>query len=58
MQAIRLQEMLAIDKPRTTFTLKIWKQFLREVAGRQREAESAKTLDAYLPLRVADVGEL
>ncbi|RWA13819.1 hypothetical protein EKO27_g1298 [Xylaria grammica] len=55
-QAQILSEMIAIDRPRAMVTMKAWAKFV-QLAAETRKSDF-KTLEAYLPSRIIDAGEL
>ncbi|KAK5633631.1 hypothetical protein RRF57_009345 [Xylaria bambusicola] len=55
-QAQILSEMIAIDRPRAMVTMKAWAKFV-QLAAETRKSDF-RTLEAYLPSRIIDAGEL
>lgn len=56
MQAMILQEMMAIDEERAMTTTKAWVEFLKFAGGRQHDKHFA-TLEEFIPYRSIDVGK-
>jgi ophiobolin F synthase len=56
MQAMLLQEMMAIDEERAVTTMKAWVEFLKFAGGRQHDKHFA-TLEEFIPYRSIDVGK-
>ena len=49
--------MMAIDKPKALTTIKLWQEYVKKSASRQR-SEPFLTLDDYLPYRMTEAAEL
>jgi ophiobolin F synthase len=56
-QAKILNRMMSIDRQRALVAMKAWAAFAQEGSGRQQHKRFS-SLDAYLPYRALDVGQM